>query len=342
LSPGEEMKLHSFILIAISLLSMIYFMMILTGCNTDSPLKPPGGDILPCDTCETKLPITDMDSLWFDVPRPVYTIEDVFLSSRRLLAGTYYLEGWKGRGPEGGGFIYDPANASVIGFYGSDMFGWSHDGRYLLVGAGFNGVGVLDIETMNIYKPVSDDYSNYSWSLDDQWIYMHRYGGTFKVHRSGGNVELISYNFKGGRQLDSTHLITFSDSGLVIYNTQTKVFKNLLWSYLPPPSNLGILQQWSLSPDRTKILADVPGSGGLSNPTREGYGLYLFDLKTESVRKVLPGQYWFREYRAQWTSNSTFFASYHCRKDSTAMIFEYDLTGKVLRQVTFKEMKIYP
>jgi len=314
---------------------------ILVGCKNESPVKPP--DVLPppCDTCDTYLPLENVDSLYFNIPWPKYIICDVYASSRGFLAGSTLLQGWQNRGIEYYGFIYNPMTTTVIGFYGSDMFGWSHDGRYLLVGAGFNGVGVLDIETMKTYRPVWDDYSEYSWSLDDEWIYMHRYGGTFRVRPRETNVELISYNFRGGRQIDSTHLITFSDSGLVTYNMKTAEFHSLSWSYLPPPSNLIILHQWSLSPDRTKILADVPGSGGLNNPTRDGAGLYLFDLKAESVRKVLPGQYWFQEYHAQWTSNSTFFASYHCRKDSTSMVFEYNLNGRVLRQVTFKEMKLY-
>jgi hypothetical protein len=82
------------------------------------------------DTCKTKMGISSTDSLLGDGPRPTYSIDNLFQSSRGLLAGTTTLEGWNNMFG-GGGFIYDPRNNKIIEFYGSDdpsFGGWTNDG----------------------------------------------------------------------------------------------------------------------------------------------------------------------------------------------------------------------
>ena len=125
---------------------LLILIIVFSSCRKKYPSEP--CDNLSCnrDSCETKINLSSGDSLAGNIPLPTYTVENLFQSSRGIIAGTAFLAGWNNNFGTGG-FIFDPYYHVVLGFYGSEFGGWTRDGRYLLVSNGFNGITLLDINT---------------------------------------------------------------------------------------------------------------------------------------------------------------------------------------------------
>ena len=310
------------------------------GCRDSSPISPPA-TFIDRDTCGNKHPVSAYDSVFGYWAPFVYSIERVYRSRDGLLAGLSFVYGLNGIPYLQQSFIYDPAAARLVGTYGGWVFGgWSQDGKRLLFEDGFDGISVLNYET-GIRTKVVGAGDHPRWSPDDKWIYFNKGGSCYKVRPAGVEMQLVAENMGDAVPLDDHRIIRLSDSGLVVFDTNEKRKTFLEFSRIVPPDRLSIPSYWDLSPDRMKILADHRAGNPFTNVNRTGVGLYLYDMSARTVRRVLPGQYWYNVYRPVWTSNSTFFASWYCSCDSTEMVHEYDLNGRVLKQITFKHMKLY-
>jgi hypothetical protein len=312
-------------------------MLFLHACSDDMPTPPK----TLCDTCDTYAPVSSYDSLWGLWPYPLLRVSNTTLiPGTSILAGEVHFIGWRDISWYSG-FFYDTSTRRFTYIRGGD-FDFSRDGsKFLMMGEG--GIHLVDRLTMTSHLLLKgSDYVLPRWSVDEQWVYLTTDGSTFRMRPDGNSLMLIVERFQRAWPLDDERLISFApeNSGVVIYNMTTKERTPLVFSGLPAGLRYNDSRPRDLSPDRTKILADISTGEGILE--RERRGLYLFDLTTMSARQVLRGQYWGYEYYPKWTSNTTFMASYHCRKDTAAMIYEYDLCGRVIRQVTYKEMKFYP
>lgn len=213
---------------------------------------------------------------------------------------------------------------------------------------GWQGLALYDFRTkVTVRFPnLRTEFGFPSLSIHEKFIIADSAHRTFRIGIDGSWREALTDSLVEPVQLDQQHLIGITRMSIPRYGIRTLDLdsKKLEWidfSGLPDDMNWGFSHHTlALSPDRTKLLMDVASVKG--NMYRENGGVYILDLKTRTARNVLKRQYWIQQYLPTWSSNSTFYASYYCRKDSSAMLYEYDLNGKVLRQVTFKGMKLYP
>lgn len=317
------------------------------GCkDAPVPVTPVDCDALPCDTCSTFAPISGWDSL-YNKPRAKYTIMKVAFNPRRNELIGHVNKSWS---PHFNGvFIYNimTRETSILNAWDFALF--SSGDRMLVSFDGWNGIGVYDFASRSGWKITSipDDFQVLHLSIDEKHIFADSAHRSFRITLDGSQREALTDSIVAPQQLNEKTLIgifrfTKPREGIRTFNLESKQEQWIDFTGLPPNMNWGfaMASTFVLSPDRTRILMDVASAAGIYD--RENGGLFLLDIASRAARKVLPKQHWGQPYYATWSSNSTFFASYHCRKDTTAMLFEYDLNGKVLRQVTFKEMKLYP
>jgi len=316
--------------------------LVILSCS-DKPVAPPTTSypLVPCDTCENGFPLSFGDSIEQNFPRAWYIIRTAAQDpTKSLLIGEYRYK------TKNGIFIQNQQTREInfIAAWGYALF---KDGKRMVIQyPAWSGIGIYNIETKSMVKIADGEFTIPSLSLDEKYIYVDSAYLVYRISIDGLKKEAISDSLSEAVQLDQSQLIglsryTIPREGLKTFNLETKKIEYLDFPELSFPINWGnSYSNWSLSPDKSKILMNIASEGGIWD--RENGGLYVLNIASRSAKKVLPKQYWGQPYYPTWTSNTTFFASYHCRKDTTAMLFEYDLNGKVLRQVTFKEMKLYP
>lgn len=330
-----------YIILVFFAVSACYF-----GCSDSITIHPDDCNGLPCDTCETYTPISSWDSL-YDIPRSRYTISKVAYNVKRsqLIGKVYY---GLSRSSFSGVFIYNDRTreTTLLSLWSYCLF--SDGERMIMELPGWNGLGIYDLRTHEGSKitAIPDGFTSPSLSLDEKYIFADSSYATFRISIGDWSIEALSDSLDAPVQLDERHLIGITRLskpryGIRTLNLETKTLEWIDFVGLPENMNWGVSKgRFSLSPDRKRILMDVASAKGIWD--KDNAGLFLLDIPSRTARKILPAQYWAHHYTPTWSSNTTFFASYHCRKDTTAMLFEYDLNGKVLRQVTFKEMKLYP
>lgn len=309
---------------------------------SDQPATPPNttDSNTPCDTCFNDAQITSYDSTWQQWPSPRYMISNMKQSQYsgfwigEVLSLYFRDSGWNQ-----GMFIYDPATRKLVQYYDFWLPELSHDGKQVLVQYGFKGFGVIDLATMDITQLTTEEFSFPNWSLDDSWIFASKYNQIYRFKPDGTEVKMIASGIRGARQFEQYKFAGFANDEIRIYDMESDSLIRIQNPFVPSVA-LSSNDQWDLSPDRTRLLVSTMSNKGLFD--REHGGLFMYNLLTHEAKRILPPQYWGNQYYPKWSSNSTFFGTYYCRKDSVAMVYEYDLNGKVLRQVTYKEMKMYP
>ncbi len=316
------------------------------GCkDAPVPVTPVDCDALPCDTCNTFAPISGWDSL-YNKPDAKYMISKVVFNQHRNELIGHVKKSWS---PHFSGvFIHNILTKETTILNAWDFALFSSGDRMLVAFSGWNGIGIYEFELKEYRKITSipDQFVRPILSIDESYIIADSSHTPYRISLDGLQRVVMSDSLIRPQQLDEKtiiglHRFTKPREGVLIMDLETKAHKWMDFTGLPADMNWGFAEfTFVLSPDRTRILMDVASSRGIW--VRENGGLFLLDIASQTARKVLPQQYWGQPWYATWSSNSTFFASYHCRKDTTAMLFEYDLNGKVLRQVTFKEMKLYP
>jgi len=101
---------------------------------------------------------------------------------------------------------------------------------------------------------------------------------------------------------------------------------------------------WSsdLSPDGKQILFD-PLAHREKNDYYFDMGVWTLNLETLALRQILlhhPHARFDRQLPV-WSSNSSFVATWFCAKDSSELLYEYDLNGKPLRQLTWRNTEYW-
>lgn len=321
-------------------------------CTDDAPNNP-HPPVEPVDTCYNDAPISAYDSVTQQYPNlySLYQVSKLHISNTSgLWSGVYNLNGWDSM-IKHGVFIYDPSNEIALTFLPGWGGEWSKDGKRLLLDNGFNGFRIYDTDAMaytaSATFPQILNFTDPRWSLDEQWIYGDGNDGLYRVRPDGSGFENLYPGHQLIKQLDSTHFAGFNREGLLIFDSQTQTNTHINFPSLQADRfNLYVaVSSWSLSPDKTKILADIYTKAGFF-AGRSTAGVFLFDLQKKTATKVLPQQYWGTPYYPTWATNSSFSGSYFCRTKSTSssvtMVWEYDLQGNPIRQVTYPWMVLYP
>lgn len=313
---------------------------------SDEPVTPQHepicNDLTLCDTCGTTLPRTDIDSALGLPPFPDYIVrikckrpDDEWYAGRCTRGGAF---------PVVNSFEFNIVTKEIRIIPGSLPVEWSADGKKLLMDVGWD-IGVYDSESGEI-TIVAENSRESCFSNDNQWVYYTP--GLQKVRIDGTDRQYLPFPrrdaFSSPRLIDDSTLLCIRKepeklAQLSKYNLRTGELSYCGFDVPGSDQTLGGWDELALSPNRKMALASVYHTGYWHSG--QG-GVYLFDLENVTARKVLPEQYWGNQYWPHWSSNSTFFATYFCRKDSAAMVYEFDLNGKTIRQVTFKEQKFYP
>jgi hypothetical protein len=325
------------------ILVQVVLLLFLACCSDDSPIIPtipPCNDISLCDTCDTGAPRNPADSS-LNLPPPLYyTIMYLQKSpTSNIVAGSSALDGWNNIWGLYNNFLYDQATKEITIVPGSSWVEWSNDGKKILSQFGWD-IGILTVETKQFVTFLPSSSSQPTWSFDGEWIYFQRGSNSTWVMRINGlELRLLDNNFTSPRQFNDSLLLGLSEDTLSFFNLRTET-KYPCGFDIPNENQRfwGVSTGLHQSPNRKYVLGEVISKHG--NP--DDAGLYLFDFVNTTASKIFPSQFWGQPYRPRWSSNSTFFATYYCRKDSAAMVYEFDLNGKTLRQVTFKEQRFYP
>jgi hypothetical protein len=340
-----------------SILLLIFYVSVsflFQRCSNDNPASPPDtpcNDITICDTCDTFDSLTHEDSVHQVYPWSIY---DVSLL-RRTPDSKYYFGKCRYDWRDGNNFRYNPSTGKIdilkidstqvywLGVTGVEI---SPDGKSVLTNNPGGAIFIINVESLSSHRLTTASKFP-SWSLDGERIYFYKSQGTWSMKTDGSDVRSIVNGLTIPRQFADSTILGVQSDGFYMYDMRNDSKVKCSFSIPNEHQKFGP-GTWDLSPDRTRALADISDKRQETPELRDEYGyygdggVYLFDFRTNTARRILPWQYWGPAFEPRWASNSTFYATYACRKEKAAMVYEFDLNGKTLRQVTFKEQRFYP
>ncbi len=325
-------------------------------CDKDEPVAPPVQPITPEDTCYNDAPLTPYDSVhqqWPNMKGGYFVYRINVSPATGDWVGYSDVQGWNGV-TNSGVFLYDPTNEDAITFLSAWDAEWSKNGTHLLLDNGFDGFKIYDVGQNRLLNPIIiQGATGPHWSKDERWIYVNKYGpsgigGIWRVRPDGSDLELRANMAFNAREIDSIHFVGFDENGMYIYHTETAEFERIDFPNLPTDEyafRSSSSLSWSISPDRKKILVDLFSKQGFIKGRDIG-GLFLIDLESRTARKIRSQQYWGDPFYPTWVTNERFYGSYFCRTKSfittCSMVWEFDLEGNFIKQITYPWMVLYP
>lgn len=249
----------------VQIVILIVVVLIIFQCSDDEPIKPIDPPI-PVDTCYNEAPLTPHDSVRQLYPDRAYGISEIKVSSYNgYLAGEYYVNGWTIQDFIHGQFVYDPATEQVVAYLPGRNSEWSNDGKKLLINHGNGGFIIINVETLE-YESVQEfeQYRNPRWSIDEEWVYLDKNEHTFRVKPDGTEFQKFIDYGRTARQLDDKRFVGFNYDGMFIYSFESNSMQQIEFPSLSKEEfQFSPSLKFALSPDRTKILADVYSNRGI-------------------------------------------------------------------------------
>jgi hypothetical protein len=332
-------------------------LMIMTACTESSVDVPPDPcSPMPCDTCDNYYP-----------PPPGVKAD-----------GAVPFVCWSARGrisPDGRYVVYETGNSDYVTYrernfpivgllvleiatnrtvlFLSGFFNdwcWAPDSRTVyFLRAGRQPVSSVNIETEEVTSwPELGSFEKMYLAANARIMYLKG------VPLGGTKYGIVRWDLQSGiadfiidapemyndlMVLNDSVLCALAMSKVYFLNVHTKQLQSV---HVPALEMWNGVSEANLSPDGKLILFQT--FGPISN--RDGYvsdGVWLFELETLQARQVLPRHPYYRFYgeRPVWSGNSTFVASWFCRKDSTQLLYEYNLAGKPIRQLNTRYTKYW-
>lgn len=317
------------------------------GCTENHPVQPPY-KYDPFATCDNDKQISTLDSLNYNFPYPKYRISLLRVSPYNgLWAGEY--ERFVTRAGETyakGVFVYDPEHDEPVAQF-DDAWGhsWSPDGRKLVYTSAFT-IFILEFPSMST-RSISEGYrvQYASWSYDGMRIFFnHNPGavitepapGIYSMNPDGSDKRRIANFVLATKTFDSEQLITMFPDSVILSRIDNAKRSAISQSDLESSHPF---DHYDISRFGDFIVFDRSKSGSTLNPW--GNGLWLLETVTWTARKIRDAQWWNALYYPTWASSGTIYASVFCRKDSSSMIWEFDLNGNPLRRITEKTMRVW-
>lgn len=335
------------------LLSVCIFVCI--SCKQDVPSVPV--DPIVDQNCGNDAQISAADSAYQQWPTfsVLYELKCIDVSSgTRLWAGESRSQGWQDSEWERT-FVYDPKAQKAITYLDALRPMWSPNGDYLLCTSGFGAYEVFsgaDLRHIaSYYIPFS---AMPSWSTDGRAFYYtvrdKPNGGTlYRLNLENGESNVVLDSLGLVVELSEEYFFGINYDGLYLVDKKRQAKMPLHFTWLNyPKQNVKDLSFYSnaplsISPDRTKILVDLLSNSGFMMGRAVG-GLFLFDLKLLEARRIREQQYWGTPYYPKWVTNDRFYGTYFCRSTQyggpMSMVWEYDLKGNVIKQVTYPWMAL--
>jgi len=326
---------------------LIAAVLLIWACDEDdkSVAPRPCTDISICDTCNNGGPRDPVDSSLNLPPSPRYIISYVQRgTSDYIFVGCCELEGWNGIYQQYNNFVYDSKTQEIRIIPGSSWLDLSPDRKKILSRYGYYDFVIIDAETYEYTTLRRESSGNPHWSIDGQSIYYQQGGKVWSTRIIDLATTSYDANLNSPQQFNDTVIVGYKNDTLYYYNINSNTLSSCGFNIPSENQTFGVgYNSIELSPDRKYALGQVVPLHVSDNDTNQyNSGLYLFDFAQKKTRRILKSQHWSNPYYQKWTNRDTFFASYYCRKDSAAMVYEFDLNGKTIRQVTFKEQKYYP
>lgn len=326
---------------------LLLFALLLSGCTDDSSVQPPPPPVDPFEDCGNGDPVSPFDSLYHNWPCPKYRISQLRISpSNGWWAGEYYRYGTaEGETSAMGIFVYDPVNDVPIAQY-DDAWGhrWSPDGRALILIHGFE-LYRIDVPSMSLHTPAADYVVNLaSWSTDGKRIFFEHYNkndqsietGLYSMNPDGSDKHFEGRCGAWAQLLNDSTFIGFTWDSLIFLQRGSLIRTA---RYIPEMDDFPDHSQLDISfVDETMVFGTVR-KGSILDPW--GNGLWLLDTESWKPRKIRGAQWWNKLYYPTWAPNGNIYGSVFCRKDSSSMVWEFDLQGNPLRQITKKTMRVW-
>lgn len=330
------------------------------SCDRSTNATIPSPPTAMTDSCGNDQPLTTADSVLGIWRLPLWSSHYLSFSADKKYFTTSISD--RKQNSHYGVTVVDAVTQQIILFFPYYHYAvWSPDGKYLMVFSSRDGIPTLvNMETMAQSKFTSmSSFSKISWDEKGKYVYLSREGydrdkpfpynkwGLFRARPDGSELEYLTDSLWDAKVLDSENLISFFPRGgyfgfnILRYHLPTRtITKDTVYGY---EGNTVDVSNVDLSPDRTKLVFDrVPYIWEATEERNQYGGVWILDLKTKQSRQVLPEQFSKHPYYPRWYSNTELLCSFYCRKDSAITTWLVDLNGKVLRQITNKNMKLIP
>ena len=332
------------------------------SCTDDSSCTCPPVYYPPCDTCNNAVPGTsakldDVCRMWKGRISPdgryiAFEAGNIdYAHAERVL-------------PIFGLSVMEISSRSIRHFIPGQFIDWewSADSRKLYyLYAGRSPINELNLETKSVIEHFSiGSFSSIERSPHGDYLYLH---GLYEHDPDQyGIVRLNIANqeseFLGEWSVFSPLFMVINDSTLCSMLTGSNNTKGEAGIYylnintgkvdikhvdmLRNRFDVAATINFSISPDKRTVLFEGIGLPDLD----DGYilnGIWTIDLETYEVTKVLDRHaYWvYNDRYPIWSSNSTFTANWYCRRDSTTLLYEYDLNGRPTRQLTYRNTEFW-
>lgn len=328
----------------ISILLILAFL--LSACTDDTSMQPPPTVDAFAD-CGNGDPVSSYDSLMHNWPYPKYRISQLRISPfNGWWAGDYLrYKTVEGETFAQGVFVYDPMRDMPIAQF-DDAWGhrWSPDGKTLILIQGFQ-LYRIDIPSMDLRNLTEGyDVALGSWAPDGSKLFFSHNGQKTPGLPNG----MYSMNVDGSEKRwegdPGAFALLLNDSTFMGFKSDSLIFLHR-GSGLRTTKHIPELDEWpytdqlDISNSRNLIVFCTVRKGSLHDPW--GNGLWLLDTKTWTPRKIRGAQWWNNLYYPTWAPNGNIYASVYCRKDSSSMVWEFDLNGNPLRRITEKIMRVW-
>jgi hypothetical protein len=285
-----------------------------------------------CDSCLQDLPLTPSDSIWHNYPMPSYIHYDVLPVAQNKLMGYVIVNGWKGSSWTDGIFVYDTEMRELLDYFIGYDPSLSNRRDKIAYDNG-SEIRIRNIATRS-EQVIAKGFSKPRWSLDDKYLYMNQNIGfrLYKVNIDDTSKQIVGDSLYNIRQRNANVLIAIGNNVIYSYDEGKKTRRIIELRLSKDEVVSGYNQPYDVSPDGSTMLLEVASRRGFLD--RDNGGLFVVDMSTGESKKILRSQYWGDAYCPLWISNDRFYASFFCRKDSASTIYEYSITGDVMKQVT--------
>jgi hypothetical protein len=332
----------------------------LTACTESSVDVPPDPcSPMPCDTCDNYYPPPPGVQADGAVPFVCWSYRGRISPDRRYIVyetGNQDYVTYRERNfPIVGLLVLEIAtNRTVLflsGFFNDWL--WAPDSRTVyFLRAGMQPVSSVSIETEEIKSwPELGRFEKMYLAANARIMYLKGVppggskAGIVRWDLQTGASDFITdapeIKFNGAMVLNDSVLCGLGRNDQKVYflNVHTKQLQSVHVPDLRLWSGVG---EADPSPDGKRILFQT--AGPIS--TGDGYvsdGVWLLELETLQARQVLPRHSYYNYLRERpvWSGNNTFVASWFCRKDSTELLYEYNLAGKPIRQLNTRYTKYW-
>lgn len=321
------------------------------GCSDDPVIPPPPDQFA---NCKNDTHLTELDTIMHRAPAPTYHISRLTVSTYNGWWAGEYQMGIPGTGvPKARGiFLYDPVSDSPLATYQTaEWHEWSPDGRSLLLIIG-SDIWIVDVPSLvlrKIYDWRTDSLATWfaTWALDGRRVFVSRPVkknslwplGTYVMNADGSERKLVTTKIWYAKQLDEGSLISITSGIIFQYDIDSDSLYRFERPLVGVRSAGRSIRDYDILRNRDYVVVHSRWADAIFN--HQWNPLFMLDTKTWTLRQIREAQRWDVEYLPTRAGPSSFYATVFCRTDSSSMVWEFDMKGNPIKQVTTKTMNVW-